>query len=110
MQVPTNIYQTPLAAVVGLAFVAATIVCQENPMSTEDQLKKIANSHAQTNMGWKKEEFHVMIRPAPDNEGNHVVNLIFLDDRNNPRPGGGRSVQLIIDSKTFKLVRELKFQ
>jgi hypothetical protein len=74
----------------------------------EKKVDAAARAHAATK-GWQAGDYEVELT-GTDSDGNAVVTLVHKDDKNARRPGGGKSVQLRISSKTYEVVRELAFQ
>jgi hypothetical protein len=72
------------------------------------RVEAAARAHAATK-GWDPGSYKIVI-VGRDAAGNASVTLSHLDDRRLNRPGGGKSVSLGIDPKSYVVVCELYFQ
>lgn len=79
----------------------------EAPAETQ-QVQRSAIAFADKK-GWRPEQYRVEIKPnRPD--GKRVVHLMYLEDERAAVPGGGQSVELFLDAKTFEVVEVYRFQ
>src|SRR5215469_728151 len=77
----------------------------------DSRVLKVAVKYGLEKKGWKNEEFGVEY----DRQEGHifVLRLSHVSDQglaSKPFPGGGKSVQIFIDTNEMKVIRELKFQ
>lgn len=72
------------------------------------KVEAAAHAHA-AKKGWARADYTVEIM-GTDAEGHAVVTLAHVDDRALRRPGGGRSVSLRIETKTYTVAHELHLQ
>jgi hypothetical protein len=72
------------------------------------RVESAAHAHA-AKKGWSRSEYEVDIT-GTDADGNAVVTLRHVDDKKARAPGGGKSVQIRIETKGYTIVRELSFQ
>jgi hypothetical protein len=59
---------------------------------------------------WRPAEYRIEHRRLSDDGTHAIVWAVFLKDEVNPVPGGGQSLELHVDRKTRKIVKELGFQ
>jgi hypothetical protein len=60
--------------------------------------------------GWKREEYRIEVRGAAADGRSDVVAVVYLEDEAAPHPGGGRSVELLLDRSSGQVTRELGLQ
>jgi hypothetical protein len=101
-------YQRVLAHLGGLSPGQSKLVPPWPDPWDADKVEAAAVAHAAAK-GWKRGEYEIEI-VGTDADGNAVVTLAHGDDKRAARPGGGKSVSLRIDPKTYRVVRELAFQ
>jgi hypothetical protein len=77
--------------------------------SDSQRLEQSARKFADEKKGWRPDQYRVELKPKrPD--GKLVVHLMFLEDERRAVPGGGQSVELFVDPRTFEVVEIYRFQ
>jgi hypothetical protein len=77
--------------------------------SETQRLELSARKFADEKKGWKPDQYRLEIKPKrPD--GKLVVQLMYLEDERRAVPGGGQSVELFLDPKTFEVLEIYRFQ
>jgi hypothetical protein len=82
-----------------------------NPSSESADMQRIRETSIAfaEKKGWRPEDYRFEYKSQrPD--GKHVVHLVYLEDERSAVPGGGQSVELFIDPKTFAVVETYRFQ
>lgn len=59
---------------------------------------------------WRPAEYRIEHKRLSDDGTQAIVWAVFLQGEINPVPGGGQSLELHVDRKTRKVVKELGFQ
>jgi hypothetical protein len=73
------------------------------------RVEAAAHAHA-ASVGWVRSDYEVRITGTDSKTGRVVVTLGHADDKRARAPGGGRSLQLRIDPKTYAVIDVLRFQ
>jgi hypothetical protein len=78
---------------------------------TFDATRVEAAGHAHAaSIGWARSDYELKIVGTDAKTGGVVVTLAHVDDKRARAPGGGKSVSLRIDPKTYEVVQVLHFQ
>jgi len=72
------------------------------------KVESAGHAHA-AKKGWKRDEYTIEIM-GTDADGNAVVTLAHSVDKSARSQGGGKSVSIRIETKTYTVVKELAFQ
>jgi hypothetical protein len=72
------------------------------------KVEAAAHAHAAAK-GWSRSDYTLEIT-GTDADGNAVVTLTHADDKRGKAPGGGKSVQVRVETKGYTVARELRFQ
>ena len=75
-----------------------------------DAIASAATDYLVGSKSWSPDEYRLEYRGLTGDGKLAIVHAIHADDERNPRPGGGRSLELRIDPVTHAIVRELGFQ
>lgn len=88
----------------------------ETPLPAEEQIKQaafaVADQYLRTVKHWMEEEYSLeTIRVEGDPNASVVIlDAVYVADANSSQRGGGKSVQLAVDLRKQKVVRELAYQ
>ncbi len=75
-----------------------------------DDLRKAADEYVSRVKHWRQEEYRLESE-GPDSAGSaEVIAAIHREDERATQPGSGRSVKLLLDYKTRRVVREIAYQ
>ena len=73
------------------------------------RVEAAAHAHA-ASIGWARSDYEVRVVGTDVKTGAVVVTLAHVDDKRARAPGGGKSLSLRVDPKTYAVVQVLHFQ
>jgi len=85
-------------------------------VSTElkaEDLRRVENAvvrYLTEGKGWKRGSFRLDHKGLCDEGKTARVWAIALEDEANPAPGAGKSIELRVDRRSYRVIRELGFQ
>ena len=80
------------------------------PDLSNEEISQIADGYLTQEKGWESAEYTLVPTDRKDDMGHLIVNARHRDDEAQVAPGGGKSVELHIDTTAKRVVRELHFQ
>ena len=83
----------------------------KEPAAADDprRIDQLVEQYVAQHKKWQRSQFRIEHKNVtPD--GIAIIWVVYLQDEQNPTPGGGKSVVLHVDRSALRVVKELRFQ